>query len=351
MGKSKIEWCDRTWNPVTGCTPISAGCANCYAKRQAERFAGPWGLDPEDPFKVTLHPERIKEPMRWRNPSKVFVCSMGDLFHEEVPDPFIIDILSAIATCQFAGNRHTFLLLTKRPERMREIMNHKTVAQEVWVRTLQGLSMEKAPWPLSNVWLGVTAENQEQADARIPILLQTPAVKRFVSMEPMLGSVDLRKLLLGSNGYGLNFTLDALSGWATGCHEDTGKIRVTRNDLFAKLNWVICGGESGANARPMHPNWVRSLRDQCKAAEVPFLFKQWGEWGFEGWAHHDSLIWHKDAVLIQQDGHICRSQQEREINPLTGHFWAEMRRVGKKTAGRLLDSKLWDQSPVSDSHA
>jgi len=295
MSATKIEWADKSWNPVIGCTKVSPGCANCYAKRMAERFAGPWGLDPANPFAVKLHPERLEDPLRWKKPSTVFVCSMSDLFHEDIPDKYIVDVLSTIAECQFSGNRHTFLLLTKRAGRMQEIMSGETIANDVWLQTTHGVSRGKSPWPLANVWTGVTVENQEQADKRIPFLLATPAAKRFVSVEPMLGPVDLGEYMhvsLMKSCKGDWWTKHGINGPA--------------------LDWVICGGESGPNARPMHPDWARSLRDQCKASGTPFMFKQWGEW----------------APYLDID--------LKEYN---------FSRVGKKAAGRLLDGELWDQYP------
>lgn len=295
MGKSKIEWTDRTWNPVTGCTKVSAGCANCYAERMTKRFYPGKNFN-----EIVLHEDRLNQPLRWRKPSKVFVCSMSDLFHDDVPGKFIIDTLSVMAE----ASKHTFLLLTKRPEQMKDVMNHCTVANDVWLQTTTGVSAEPPIWPLPNVWLGVTAENQEQADKRIPILLQTPAAKRFVSVEPMLGPVDLGKWLpIEWSEIGETW-IEAFPG--KHCYD-------------TKLHWVICGGESGPGARPMHPDWARSLRDQCTAAGVPFLFKQWGEFAPFTYDPRDP-----GRVLF--------------ANP-------HMFRIGKKAAGRLLDGKLWDQYP------
>lgn len=228
---SEIEWTDKTWNPVTGCTKISLGCWNCYAERMAKRLAGRAGYPKDNPFRVTLHKDRLYQPSTWRTQRRVFVCSMGDLFHEEIPGKFINDIWLQIIN----NKRHIFQILTKRPERMLE-----------WTQ----MAARGKCWPIEDIWpdnvhLGVTAENQEMANKRIPILWQIPAVARFVSVEPMLGPVNLS---------------EALPDW----WESDG------------INWVICGGESGPGARPMHPEWVRSIRDQCNAAAVPFFFKGWG---------------------------------------------------------------------------
>ena len=280
MGKSKIEWCDRTWNPVTGCTKISPGCANCYAERISKRLAGRCGYPEDDPFTVTFHPERLDEPLKWRKPSRVFVCSMSDIFHDKVEPIQLGLILNTIKKCP----QHTFMILTKRPEIMKDhfyspMLNHF--------------------FGLKNLWLGVTAENQEQANKRIPVLLQIPAAVRFVSVEPMLSPVDI--------------SLWFVSGYMEPPHDDV-------------LNLVICGGESGPGARPLHPDWARSLRDQCQGAGVPFLFKQWGEW------------------LPQKEW------LEQETNPDAERNWVRvdgrrMYRVGKKSAGRLLDGRTWDEYP------
>ncbi len=217
MGISKIEWCDKSWNIITGCSPISEGCQNCYAKRMAYRLKGRYGYPKDDPFRVTFHPDRLDEPLHWKKPSRIFVVSMGDIFHDDV-DGFC---LSAIWSIIERAYWHTFLILTKRPER--------------WKRLTPPLP------PYKNIFFGVSIENQQTADERIPILLQIPAAKRFVSVEPILGSVNLGKL------------------------------------SDPNIGWVICGGETGPKARPMHPDWARSLRDQSKVAGVPFFFKSMGD--------------------------------------------------------------------------
>ena len=234
MADTKIEWTDKTWNPVTGCTKISEGCQYCYAERMSKRLAGRCGYDKDEPFKVTFHPDKLDEPLRWKKPSMVFVCSMGDLFHEDVDDGFLCRVFDVMAVAE----HHTFLILTKRPKRM---MNFFDI-------TVYGKR--------DNLWLGVTAENQQRADERIPILLEIPAAKRFVSVEPMLGPGDITKYI----------------------SRDYAKCRCMICDDNPTLDWVICGGETGPKARPMHPNWVRSLSDQCQEAGTPFFFKSWGEW-------------------------------------------------------------------------
>lgn len=247
MARTKIEWTDMTWNPVTGCTPISEGCQNCYAKRMAKRLAGRCGYPADDPFKVTLHPERLNEPLKWKTPRRVFVCSMSDLFHEDVPFEYIHVIWDIIKACP----QHTFLILTKRPQRMAEVVNR--------IYGLERLGWSKGFW--DHVWLGVTAENQQHANERIPILLQIPAAVRFVSVEPMLGPVDLSKW-------------KPFDGECY-CQDDPKgcKPRLSKNCPETAIDWVICGGETGPGARPMHPDWVRSLKDQCQDAGVPFFLK------------------------------------------------------------------------------
>ena len=223
MNKSKIEWTDDTWNPVMGCTPASPGCAHCYARTMMKRYAGLKGW-PESPDTVTLFPERLEKPMHWRKPRKVFVCSMSDLFHDDVPDRFIQNVFETMRKA--AG--HTFQILTKRPERMKESVGNYIYHRSVWKISNK---------PLPNVWLGVTAENQEMWERRKDALFATPAVVHFVSYEPALGPL------------------------------------VFSGDDLKRLDWVICGGETGPGARPMKYLWVASLRDQCQSAGVPFFFK------------------------------------------------------------------------------
>ena len=291
MGKSNIEWTDMVWNPVTGCTKVSPGCQNCYAERMAMRFTGH--------FNVTCHPDRLDQPLHWKKPRRIFVCSMGDLFHEDVPFMFMNDVVARISACE----QHQFLILTKRPDRMLEWMTEK-------------IAVLYEKWPLPNLWLGVTAENQAEADKRIPILLQIPAAKRFVSIEPMLSIVKLKQ----------NWQ-DYLEGWTTesehdgSCDGSCKNCPVPVQVQTHKLDWVIVGGESGPKARPMHPDWVLSIRDQCQVAGVPFFFKQWGEW-FHDWNEH-AASQHKHRF---DDG-----------------IW--MLKFGKKTAGRSLDGREWKEYP------
>ena len=224
MADTKIEWAEKVWNPVTGCSEISPGCAHCYAKRFAERFRGVAGHPYERGFDVQLRPERLDEPLHWHKPRRIFVNSMSDVFHEDVPDEFVADVLDTI----WRAHWHQFLLLTKRPERA----SAGTACGLAW------------PWP-PNLWLGVSVENRHWT-RRIDTLREIPAAVRFISAEPLLG--------------------------------DLGAL-----DLEG-VDWVIVGGESGpaSRVRPMRPSWAQSIRDQCADAGVAFLFKQWGTFDADG---------------------------------------------------------------------
>lgn len=244
---SKIEWTDVTWNPITGCSPTSEGCEHCYAERMAHRLAGRFGYPGDDPFRVTLHGDRLDDPFHWRKPRKVFVCSMGDLFHEDVPDVYRDSVLFPMYVLD-AEPLHTWILLTKRPGRAREYLGGRP------------------PLP-PNVWLGVTAENQQRADERIPILLDTPAAKRFVSCEPMLGPVDLTRCSVADD-----IRHDVLQSYQAERHKNGHWEHIAAR--FPALDWVICGAETGPGARPMQPRWAHDLWEQCLAAGVPFFFKK-----------------------------------------------------------------------------
>lgn len=213
---NKIGWCTTTWNPVTGCTPCSPACDHCYAKGIATRFKGKKGHG--NGFEiVTCYPERLDQPSKWNDPQRVFVLSMGDLFHKDVPNEFVEQVFQIMED----NPQHTFLVLTKRPEMIKVKLSN--------------------PKLIENVWLGVTVENQEYAIKRIPELLKIPAAGYFVSVEPMLGPVDLTPWLDPS-----------------------------------LISWVIVGGETGPGAREMKPEWAIPLRDQCKHTGIPFWFKGWG---------------------------------------------------------------------------
>lgn len=268
---TSIQWTDRTWNPVRGCSVVSPGCVNCYAMKFAHRFSGPGkpyeGLTkqtkagPQWTGKVSLVEDALTEPLRWKTPARVFVNSMSDLFHEAVPDAFIADVFATMARAP----QHTFQILTKRPERMSAWMLNGSGWMTMAVNfSASPIPMMAMPWPLPNVWLGVSVENQATADARIPLLLQTPAAVRFVSYEPALGPIDLTHLKLANGG-----RVHALGGTVTFTEPPDG-------NCFRGLDWVIVGGESGPSARPCNIEWIRSAVQQCRTAGVPVFVKQLG---------------------------------------------------------------------------
>lgn len=336
--KTPIEWTDATWNPIVGCSVVSPGCTNCYAMRLAgtrmkshpsrvgltrDSKAGPvWTGE------VRLMEPWLTQPLRWSKPRMIFVCAHADLFHEAVPDEWIDRVFAVMAL----SPQHTFQVLTKRPERMRAYLSAARAhpvgleAMEIVLLSLaanprseigggiilQGDIAHLKVWPLPNVWLGVSVEDQRRADERIGILGSTPAALRWVSAEPLLGRID--------------FDIDQLQ----------------------VIDWVVAGGESGPGARPMHPDWARSLRDQCAAAGVPFLFKQWGEWISVLDRDRDDPDWRADYPKHERIG-------DRVLNLAGGYgFHGEqvqiMRRVGKKAAGRLLDGVIHDGYPEVHPH-
>lgn len=297
-----IQWTEKTWNPVTGCTRVSAGCDNCYAfdthdrrrylpqKRAAERQgyasieeargAETEALPPILPFKarqydvpfseVQLLPDRLEDPLRWRKPAHVFVDSMGDLFHEDVPDAYLDRVFAVMALAP----QHTFQVLTKRPERMREYLSRENrasfrISDEAFRMRVRA---EATSWPLPNVWLGTSVEDQAAADERIPHLLQTPAAVRFLSCEPLLGPLRLPEC----TGYA-NCPLDSVDG-----HSD---------HPFGGIDWVIVGGESGPRARPCDVGWIRDIVEQCQAAGVPYFVKQLGSKPLA----IDTELWERDG--------------------------------------------------------
>jgi protein gp37 len=259
-GPSSIEWTDATWNPVRGCSRVSEGCRHCYAERIAGRFSGPGkpyegiarrgkgaggGGGARWTGEVRLVNKHLADPLRWRKPRRVFVNSMSDLFHEKLGGEDIARVFAIMAQAQ----QHTFQVLTKRPSKMQEVVTDHAFRNEIG--SLVGTYIVST-WPLPNVWLGVSVEDQATADERIPLLLDTPAAVRFVSYEPALGPV---KLCRG----------------CPGCPNDCGWMPHTNGGI----HWVIAGSESGPSARPAEIDWFRSIRDQCAAAGIPFFFKQW----------------------------------------------------------------------------
>jgi protein gp37 len=240
--RTRIEWTSATWNPTTGCDRVSSGCDHCYALTLAKRLKAAgnprYQVDGDTGrsgpgFGLTLHYDKIEQPLRWRRPRFVFVDSMSDLFHTEVPVEFINQVFNVMSR----ASQHRFQILTKRPGRMASVLRRV------------------CPDPLPNVWLGTSVENQTWAGVRIPKLLETPAAVRFLSCEPLLGPLDIATWLL--------------------TRVDVG-VEVSSINELRRIDWVIVGGESGPHHRPMHPEWARSVRDQCEAAAVPFFFKQWG---------------------------------------------------------------------------
>jgi protein gp37 len=284
-----IEWTNETWNPVTGCTKVSPGCAHCYAEAIDRRFHKngsfvPWTTKAQrdsDMRVVELHRDRLEVPLRWKRPRMVFVNSMSDLFHEDVPDGFIAQVFAYMHEASW----HTFQVLTKRPANACRVL--KKIEQ-----------LNPKVWPLPNVWLGVSVENQRYAEERIPLLLQAPAVVRFVSCEPLLGEVDLREFLKG--GHELVRAVrhirrtghDCGSGYCDVCEATWGD-RITPE---WGLDWTIVGGESGPKARPMRLEWARKLRDDCESAGVACFIKQMGsvlakEWGSQDRKGGDMNEW------------------------------------------------------------
>lgn len=298
---TKIEWTEATWNPTTGCDRVSPGCDNCYALTMAKRLKGMGSAkyqndgDPRTSgpgFGVTTHADVVAEPMSWRKPRRVFVNSMSDLFHDNVPDAFIARVFGAMALTP----QHTYQVLTKRHARMRSLLNHEAFQLKVLAETARQQD-ENHPmpawnpgarrlqaWPPSNVWLGVSVENQKWADIRIPALLDTPAAVRFLSCEPLLGPVDLWGPLKGGHRPTLTYWLDGRPQLDEGRTTRTG---LTMHGFTSgpRLDWVIVGGESGHGARPLDPAWTQTVVDQCRESGVAAFVKQLGSvWARENGA-------------------------------------------------------------------
>ncbi|PAU79182.1 DUF5131 family protein [Halomonas salipaludis] len=369
--KTQIEWTDATWNPIRGCSRVSEGCRHCYAESQAARIIAmdrgrgvPEGKGAYDGLlakggqwngAIRMLPGLLTQPIRWTKPRKIFVNSMSDLFHESVPFEFVAAVFGVMASTP----HHTYQVLTKRPQRMLEFFawlaqqakgaNERYMSSNRYrggvearqalrdqgkasldeprppVEMVRGLYDIATPiisphmdgqsryhhlqhlgerhwrsWPLDNVWLGVSVEDQATAEERIPLLLETPAAVRWLSMEPLLGPVCFA-------GMWIPFKNPAI-----------------HVNMLERLDWVVVGGESGKKARPMHPDWARVIRDQCAGAEVPFLFKQWGEW--------IPMLGQAEGVSVRGEKHI--------FDDGTVMGWA-----GKKSAGRLLDGQQHDDYP------
>jgi protein gp37 len=358
MGKTAIEWTERTWNPIVGCSLQSPGCKRCYAMKIAGRLEAmgvPYYQGTTQKTangfvwtgKVATNDHALMEPLRRRAPTTWFVNSMSDLFHPDVSEQVIDRIFVAMALCP----QHTFQVLTKRADRMRAYAEGFDWARAVEnCRDATGASMilkhsiadlrrifglaerfsydpDCSAWPLQNVWLGVSVEDQKRADERVPELLATPAAIRWLSCEPLLGPVDLTRIFMG----------EAQVDYAAG-FDGPGTMRFNINALagvqsfgWRGLDWIVVGGESGPGARPMHPDWARGLRDQCAGAGVPFLFKQWGEWapmGAIGADRSPELRAKRGSASFVADGGV------------------QIGRPGKRAAGRLLDGLQHDGMPA-----
>lgn len=372
---SKIEWTDATWNPVTGCSVVSPGCTNCYAMKLAggrlkhhpsrAGLTQPSKAGPAWTGEVRFSDHALSDPIRWAAPRRIFVCAHGDLFHEGVPDAWIDRVFAVMAI----NPRHTFQVLTKRATRMADYVarldwarvvencrddrgaslilkhsiDHLGRLLSVWPRF--GFDRDCSQLPLPNVWFGVSAERQKEADERIPHLLATAAARRFLSLEPLLDLIDLN---VADHG---ECALDRECwGDCRGCADGKPPCRGCRREQdqakqIGGVDWVIAGGESGPSARPMHPDWARVIRDQCNAAEVPFFFKQWGEWtpgenverqsGIVDTAHWLGDRWSfSDENLASTDGHV-------DDEP-------DLYRIGKRAAGRRLDGVEHNAMPDID---
>ncbi|ACR29184.1 MULTISPECIES: phage Gp37/Gp68 family protein [Burkholderia] len=303
---SKIEWCDHTFNPWIGCTKISPGCDNCYAEAMMDKrmHKVKWGASA---LRARTTPENWRLPVRWNarhdefmaahgRRQRVFCSSLADVFDNRVPSSWRRDLFALIK----ATPNLDWLLLTKRTGNAREML----------------IGSPLSPIP-DNVWLGATIVNQEEADRDIPKLLAVPARVRFLSIEPMLGPIDLNQALPP-------FHCDT-------CDADYGALSAHASGTPIGIDWVIAGGESGHRARPAHPDWFRSLRDQCAEAHVAFFFKQWGQWA-------PGSNWPED-VPIPSGERAYLDGQETDDNE---SVWS----VGKRAAGRLLDGRTHDEFPV-----
>jgi protein gp37 len=339
-GDTSIEWTDAVWNPTTGCDRVSAGCDHCYAMTMAKRLKGmgsaAYQLD-GDPrtsgpgFLAHEWPAALDWPLRKTKPLRIFVNSMSDLFHANISDDYIARVFAVMAQCP----QHTFQILTKRHARMKALLSSSAFAELVDLAC--GGDGTTSLLPLPNVWLGVSVESQQWADIRIAALADTPAAVRFLSCEPLLGPVDLTAYLpqpAWSSTTPFDGVLHLLSQGGRCDHQQTAfgyrhevaKCRQCTNGR--RISWVIVGGESGPGARPMHPDWARSLRNQCAAAGVPFLFKQWGEW-----------------APLKQLPRVDHWSPTPGLTHETTVQGKTVYRAGKHRAGRELDGRTWDEYP------
>lgn len=409
--RTKIEWAANadgsagaSWNPIRArnradgrvgwfCIHASAGCKHCYAEPINRRVGAgvDYAAQNRDQVDIFLDEKTLLQPLRWKRPRTIFVCSMTDLFGEFVADAMIDRVFAIMALC----TQHTFIVLTKRSTRMRthlaagakervifalDIIRAQTRARidaakpRRMVATVDDiiahdahatqLNLQEgfAPWPLRNVWLGVSAEDQRNADARIPDLLDTPATIRLLSAEPLLAPIDLTSAWIRpQRGCAGTHSHNGVRGMTIhGVRHEIDPHRPHHHhDEFCgpRLDWIIAGGESGPNARPMHPDWARRLRDQCEDASLPFFFKQWG-----AWIEHDHHIDGPNVRTIETDTPEAEEELARCRNPgwitASGQFIADVRqlpkdvparlmdRVGKRAAGRILDGRTHDERPA-----
>ncbi|MEO1187525.1 MAG: phage Gp37/Gp68 family protein [Pseudomonadota bacterium] len=317
---SAIEWTDATFNPWVGCTKISPACDNCYAETWADRFGEKvWGNNP----RRRTSEQNWNQPRKWNRdadkwqlehgrPRFVFCASLADVFDNQVPEEWRDDLWALIKEC----DQLIWLLLTKRPQNISKML------PQDWGDGY------------SNVWLGTTVENQDVTNRNVPELVAIPAVKRFLSIEPMLGPIDLKQVWVDDHEW-----MDVLHGHAEACDIVDGWEACEWAPM--PIDWVIAGGESGKDARPADPDWYRTLRDDCFMASVPFHFKQWGEW------IPISISPDKDHIGFD------RTQDPRLYIPVPRDVQTSMigegqavARIGKKNAGRLLDGKTWDERPT-----
>lgn len=317
MNKTNIEWTDYTWNPVTGCTKISQGCKFCYAETMNTRFGKGRKF-----IEVRIHPERLNEPLekgKALHGKQVFTCDVSDLFHPEVPFNFIADVFTTI----FKTPNTTYQVLTKRPDRALEFSE--------WVKSQGTIQDGREPWPLPNVWFGVSIEDQPTANLRIPLALQFPARVHFVSYEPALGPVDFKSIKDPRQHNAL--IPGAELEWFNAFH----------SSVYIKgIDWVIAGGESASAARPVNPLWMRSVRNQCRDAGVPFFFKQWGSYKYiEGFPFPvDDIGKARHYWANEQFVKITRKAPAEVLNR-----WPLAVRVGKKNSGNVLDGTIHIQFP------
>lgn len=371
MGKTAIEWTERTWNPIVGCSLQSPGCKRCYAMKMAGRLEAmgvPYYQGTTQKTangfvwtgKIAVNDHALMEPLRRRAPTTWFVNSMSDLFHADVSEQAIDRIFVVMALCP----QHTFQVLTKRGDRMRSyvegfsweravencrddsgssmILKHSIADLHRVFGLAERFSYDRdcTAWPLPNVWKGVSVEDQKRANERVPDLLATPAAIRWLSCEPLLGPVDLRNIPVAEG-----VTLDAITGYHTGKSDAEGKPIPRLPAALPGLDQVVAGGESGPGSRPPHPDWFRSLRDQCSFI-VAFFMKQWGDWEVAIDRERDDPDWRADYSRKFADRGNTKWLNLEGGCGFHGERFHVMRRVGKKAAGRLLDGVQHDGVPA-----